>query len=155
MLEPTMPPPTITTSAVSMRHFLPAHIVLPILLATKPDSLAGLSTRIRFRVLAFGADHGGTQHSPLRLLPCPLHHFYQDISGLRRTTHFPHERDTSTANALLGLESNVEAESIDRSNGCLLRLDAGENSRQQDNRLLVVAIHVLHDAGCSVRQRVG
>jgi hypothetical protein len=49
----------------------------------------------------------------------------------------------------------VEAESIDRGNGRLLRLDAGKNSRQQDEFRLVVAIHVLHDAGCSVRQRVG
>ena len=36
-------------------------------------------------------------------LPRLLHHLYQDVSCLRRTTHFPHERDASAANALLGL----------------------------------------------------
>ncbi len=30
-------------------------------------------------------------------LPPLFHHIHQDISGIRRITHFPHERDSSAA----------------------------------------------------------
>src|ERR1039458_10556091 len=49
----------------------------------------------------------------------------------------------------------MKAETIHRSHHRLLRLNASKHPSKQDERILVVGIHVLQDLACSISQRVG
>ena len=58
----------------------------------------------------------------------PLHHFYQNLSGLDRSAHFAQECNASTTHAVLGFQAHMKAEAVDRCHRSFLRLHASERS---------------------------
>src|ERR1022692_3622939 len=49
----------------------------------------------------------------------------------------------------------MEAKAVDRGHLCFLRLNAREPFREQDERILMVGIHVLHDVALVLDQWIG
>ena len=92
-----------------------------------------------------------TSHFRARL----LHHLYQNLPGFCRVAHFSQECNASAPHAILGFQSRMKAEAVDRGHRCFLRLNACKYPGEQDERILVVSIHVLNDFAYSVSQRVG
>ena len=56
--------------------------------------------------------------------------------------------------AILGFQAQVEAEAVDRGHLCLLCLNASKPLGQQDERIFVDGIHVLHDVVLLLSQRI-
>src|ERR1039458_907784 len=88
-------------------------------------------------------------------LTCLLYHLDEHFPGLRRIANFPQKCNAGSMHTILGFQANVEAEAIDRGHLRLLRLDAGKPFCQQDERILMVGIHVLHDIALVLRQGIG
>ena len=89
------------------------------------------------------------------LLARLLHHLDKHFSGLRRIRNFSQESDAGSMHAILGFQADVKAEAIDRGHLRLLCLDASKPFGEQDERILVVGIHVLHDVALVLSQRIG
>src|SRR5271166_1483368 len=84
-----------------------------------------------------------------------LYHLDESFSDPCRINHFPQECDAGSVHAILGFHANVEAEAIDRGHLSLQRLNAGKPFCEQDERILMVCIHVLDDIVLMLRQRIG
>src|SRR5271157_1891045 len=84
-----------------------------------------------------------------------LHHLDKHFSGLRRIRNFSQEGNAGSMHAILGFQADVKAEAIKRGHLRLLCLDASKPLREQDERILMVGIHVLHDVALVLNQRIG
>ena len=84
-----------------------------------------------------------------------LHHFDKHFSGLRRIRNFSQESDAGSMHAILSFQADVKTEAIDRGHRRLLCLNASKPFGKQDERILVVGIHVLHDVAFVLSQRIG
>jgi hypothetical protein len=76
-------------------------------------------------------------------------------SGFCRVAHFSQERNASAPYTLLRFQAHLKTEAVDRGHRCFLRLNVCKFSGKQDERILVVGVHVLNDFARSVSQRVG
>src|SRR5271165_4432779 len=84
-----------------------------------------------------------------------LHHLDKHFSGLRRIRNFSQESDARSMHAILGFQADVKAEAIDRGHLRFLCLNASKPFCDQDERVLMVSIHVLHDVALVFNQRIG
>jgi hypothetical protein len=82
---------------------------------------------------------------------CPrarlLDHLHQHLSSFCRIAYFSQKCDTDATQAVLGPQSHMKPEAIDRDHSCFLRLDASKFPGKQNERVLVVSVHVLNDFG--------
>jgi hypothetical protein len=83
------------------------------------------------------------------------YHLDEHFSGQGRIAYFSQEGDTRSFDAILSFQADVEAEAIDRSHVRLLCLNASKPLREQDQRILVVGIHVPDDFAFRFNQRIG
>ena len=73
------------------------------------------------------------------------HHLDQDLSSFRRIAYHSQECYAGTTHAILGFHKHMKPEAIDRCHRCFLRLDVSMFPGNQDERILVVGVHVLND----------
>jgi hypothetical protein len=74
-----------------------------------------------------------------------LHHFDQDFPSFCRIAYLSQEGDAGTAHAILRLQAHMKTETIDRCHHCFLGLKVSKLPGEQDERILVVGVHVLND----------
>jgi len=87
-------------------------------------------------------------------LPGAPNHLNQDLSRLRRSGNFPQECDPGPTHTILGFQAQVEAQAIDRSHLGILGLNVSNPLREQDERILMIGVHVMHDVDLVVNQRI-
>src|SRR5580704_1818736 len=86
--------------------------------------------------------------------PAILQHLDEHGARLAGGRHLAGEADPAALEALVGPYAELEAKTVDPDHLGRARLDAPERTRVQDQRIGVIAIHVLDDAAGDVRQRV-
>jgi len=84
-----------------------------------------------------------------------FHHFDQDLSGFFWIAYLSQKSDAGTSHAILGFQADMKPEAIDCDHGCFLRFDVSKFSGEQDERILVIGVHMLNDLGRRIRKRVG
>src|SRR5579862_182735 len=84
-----------------------------------------------------------------------LDHLDQNLSGFGGIADLAEECDAGAAHPLVRFRADMKAEAVDGSHGGLLRLDAGEDARQEHERIFVIDVHVLDDSRGSVGQGIG
>src|SRR5262252_2350026 len=89
---------------------------------------------------------------PLTRLP---YHLDEHFPGLCRIADFPRECDPRSLHTIVSFQAEVEAEAIDRGHLRLLCINASKPFGEQDERILMVVIHVLHDVALVLNQRIG
>ena len=75
-------------------------------------------------------------------LTCLPYHLDEHFSGLRRILYFSQEGAARSAHAIPGFQADVKAEAIDRSHLRLLRFNTNKPFGEQDERILMVGIHL-------------
>src|SRR5271157_1859601 len=84
-----------------------------------------------------------------------LYHLDKHFSGLCRIAHFPQEWDARPMHAALRLEPQMESEAVDRGHLRVLRLNASKPFRDENERVLMVGVHVMHDVVLVLYQWIG
>src|SRR5207245_2635267 len=69
----------------------------------------------------------------------------QGFSCFGRIAHLQQECDADASHAILSFQTYLKAKAVDRGHGCFLRLDVRKCPGKQDERILVVGVHVLND----------
>src|SRR5262252_7590281 len=87
-------------------------------------------------------------------LPSQSNHFDENFSRLHWSSNFPQECDPGPTHTILGFQAKMEAQTIDRSHLGILGFNVSKPLREQDERILMVGVHVLHDVDLVVNQRI-
>ncbi len=83
------------------------------------------------------------------------HHLHQHLPGFVGRCHLTQERHTSSMDPVAGFEPKVEPEPIDSGHGGFVCILIPVVLGYQAERIGVIGIHVLDDAGGGAGQRVG
>src|ERR1700674_920627 len=107
-------------------------------LTRSQSKIAGLGSRVIW---------GGRCGESIALRARLLHHLDQDLSSFRRIAYHSQECYAGTTHAIWGFASHRNPEAMYRCHGCLLRRDMSKFPGNQNERILVVCVHVLNELG--------